>query len=315
LRDCSGQEHVLLDESDSRRIFRDRIVPDQLSGSPQERPVVVFVAGQPGDGKATITSLVKTLLRDRGRPVVLSAAGYEPYHPRFHEPITDDPPTAGPHVEADGRRWLVRARDLVIEQRYDAILETELRDPDCFGASALRFKAAGFRVEVAMLAVPEAVSRLGVLERHLRSLENFGYGRLTPESAHDAGYAGVLQAAELVDTGEWADLVAVLRPNGELVYANHRDAEGQWEEPARTAEAISQERDRPWTVLESRHFLETASQVGRIGLRAPADWILDESVRGSETARAMARPQLHPDAVTLHIATAGTLSEESRATS
>jgi UDP-N-acetylglucosamine kinase len=302
----AAADRELLDAAEIARIFRELIVPDQLAGSRQEQPVVVLVGGQPGDGKATITALVAALLRHRGRPVVLNPAAYEPYHPRFYQPITDEPPTPSADVEADGRRWYAMAEAHVIEQRYDVIVETELVDPDAFADSARRFKAAGFQVEVAILAVPEALSRLGVLERHLRALEAYGFARLAPQSVHDEGYAGVLRAAELIDAGDWADRIAVLRPDGQLLYGNQRTADGQWQRPVRTAEAITYERDRPWTVVESRNFLEAASQVARIGLAAPVQWIRDESVDGGKTVTAMARSRLHPDAVTLHIATAGT---------
>jgi hypothetical protein len=301
-----SDDRYLLDEAESRRIFRDRIVPDQLAGVPQEQPIVVFVGGQPGDGKASITALVKAVLTPRGRPVVLSALAYEPYHPRFHEPITEVPPTAGKYVATDGRRWLARAEEVAIQQRYDAIVETEFLDPEDFGASAARFKAAGYQVEVAILAVSEALSRFGVLERHMRALEDFGFGRLAAPSLHDVGYAGVQRAAELIDQGKWVDRIAVLRPDGQLIYGNQRDADGHWQHPARSVDAITWERDRPWTVVESRNFLDIASLVGRIGLAAHVQWIRDESLDGAKAVTAMARPRLHPDAVTLHIATAGT---------
>lgn len=301
----SDDEH-LLDEAESARIFRDRIVPDQLTGVPQEQPIVVFVGGQPGDGKASITALAKVVLQRRGRPVVISALTYEPYHPDFYEPITDVPPAAGRYVAADGLRWLALAEELVIRERYDVIVETELADADAFAASAARFKAAGYQVEIALLAVHEARSRLGVLERHIRALEKFGFGRLVEQSAHDAGYAGVLRAAELIDAGHWADRVGVLRPDGQLVYGNQRDDNGGWQQPARTADAITWERERAWTVLESRYFLESLAQVEPLGLVAPVQWIRDEAVEGTRAVTAMGRALLHPDAVTLHIATAGT---------
>jgi UDP-N-acetylglucosamine kinase len=307
MTEVSDPDRFLLDEGESRRIFRERIVPDQLSGTPQDHPLVVFVGGQPGDGKATITAMAKAVLRRRGRPVVLSAAAYEPYHPHFYEPITDVPTTAGAYVAADGLRWFEQAEDVAIQERYDAIVETELVDPGKFAESARRFKEAGFQVEVAIVAMHEALSRFGVLERHMRALENFGFGRLAVQSLHDAGYAGVLRAAELVDKGDWAERVAVLRPDGQLIYGNQRGDGGEWQQPARSVDAITWERERPWTVVESRHFLETASQVGRIGLAAPVQWIRDESLDGAKTVIAIARPRLHADAVTLHIATAGTL--------
>ena len=59
---------MCLDEPVAFRIFRERIVPDQLTGTRQDQPVVLFVGGQPGDGKATITALAKAVLNRRDRP-------------------------------------------------------------------------------------------------------------------------------------------------------------------------------------------------------------------------------------------------------
>ena len=154
---------------------------------------------------------MKATLGGRARPVVLSASRLEAYHSRLYEPITDEPSTFDRYVETDGLRWLARAEELAIEQRYDVVLETELIDPDAFAASARAFKAAGYQVEVAILAVHEAFSRLGVLQRHIRALEAFGFGRLATQPRHDAGYAGVLRAADLIDEGDWTDRVGVLR--------------------------------------------------------------------------------------------------------
>ncbi|MFI5690347.1 zeta toxin family protein [Kribbella sp. NPDC051586] len=297
-------DRFLLSDADNERIFRDRIVPDVLTGTAQDRPVAVFVAAQPGAGKASVTALVKAVLARRGRPVVLSPLTLEGYHPRLHEPITDELPTLDRSVETDGLRWLARAEELVIQERYDVIVETELVDPEAFAASARGFKAAGYHVEVAIVAVHEALSRLGVLQRHLRALEAFGFGRLATQSRHDAGYAGVLRAAELIDGGDWVDRIGVLRPDGQLIYGNERD--GDWQQPARTVDAITWERERTWTVAESRDFLDASSAIERFGLSAPVQWIRDEGVDGARALMALARPRLDPVAVTLHIAKAGT---------
>ena len=296
--------NFVLSDADSERIFRERIVPDRLAGTPQDDPLVVFVAGQPGDGKASITALVKAVLARRGRPVVLSSFALEAYHPRLSEPISDEPSTADRYVETDGLRWLARAEELVAEQRYDVVVETELADPEAFAASARAFKAAGYQVEVALVAAHEAVSRLGVLQRHIRALEDFGFGRLVTPARHDAGYAGVLRAAELIDEGDWADRVGVLRPDGQLIYGNERDPD--WQQPPRAADAITWERERIWSVAESRDFLDATSSVERFGLSAPVQWIRDESVDGARVLMTLAKPRLDPVAVTLHIAKAGT---------
>jgi hypothetical protein len=300
----SERDRFLLSDADSERIFRERIVPDQLTGTAQEHPVAVFVAGQPGDGKASITALVTATLAGRGRPVTLGATAFEAYHPRLHEPITDDLPTFDRYVETDGLRWLARAEELARQQRYDVVIETELVDPEAFAASARAFKASGYQVEIAIIAVHEAVSRLGVLQRHIRALEAYGFGRLATVARHDAGYAGVLRAADLIDDGDWADRVGVLRPDGQVLHGNQYD--GAWQRPERTADAIVRERERTWAVAESREYLDATSAVERFGLSAPVQWIRDESVEGAKALTALAKPRLDPLAITLHVAKAGT---------
>ena len=302
---ATGQRKHLLEEAESERIFRDRIVPDELTGTPQDHPVVVIVAGQPGDGKATITALIQGVLNRRGRPVTISPDRYEPHHPSFRALIADEPTTAGRYLSMDGRRWMAKAASYVRSQRLDVVMESVLLDPDDFEQPARQFKAAGYQVEVAIVAVHEAASRFGLLDRHIRALEAYGYGRLADPGLHDVCYQGVLRAAEAIDREEFADRVAVLRPDGQLIYGNQRTADGQWQQPARTAEAINWERDRPWTVQESRLFLDAVSAIERIGLTAPIPWIRLEAVEGARTVTALAAPRLHPDAVTLHIATAG----------
>ena len=260
---------------DEERIFWERIVPDELTGTPQEHPVVVFVVGQPGDGKALVSALVRGVLERRGQSVMISAEHYRPYHPGFHALAGDDP--AAGRNGVDGRRWMAMAVSYVVSRQLDALIEYEVGGLE---ELAGEFKAAGYQVEVAIVAVPEAVSRFGVLERHIRALEAYGYGR-------------------------FADQVAVLRPDAHVIYRNQRDSAGRWQQPAKTVDAINWERDRPWTVLESRHFLEAVSALEQTALAAPVPWIRREAVDGVKTVTQLAGTRLHPDAVTMHIATAG----------
>ena len=294
----------VLEETESERIFRDRIAPVELTGTSQIQPVVVIVAGQPGDGKAAITALAQDVLNSRGRSVTISPDRYEPHHPSFHALMAEEPLLVG-RADEDAMRWTTRAAAYARSQRFNVVIESVLRDPGAFADQARQFKAAGYQVEVALVAVHEAASRFGVLDRHLRALEVFGYGRLAETEVHDACYQAVLRGAEVVDREEIADRVAVLRPDGRLIYGNQRIAGGGWQQPPSTAEAINWERRRPWTVAESRLFLDAVLEFQQIGLSAPIPWIRSEAIEGARTVNALAAPRLHPDAVTLHIATAG----------
>ncbi|MEV6286104.1 zeta toxin family protein [Kribbella sp. NPDC051770] len=284
--------------SENRRVFRERILPDELTGTPQDNPIVVFVAGQPGDGKATVTALVRDLLRHRGDPVVIAQDRYEPHHPDFYRPITEAP---GPYSSLVGRRWTTNAIDHARTHRYDVIVETLLLDPADFEQPAQSFKQAGYQVEVAIVAAPEALTHFGTLDRHLRALEAYGSGRLADPALHDTAYEGALRAADSIDSDDYADLIAVLRPTGELLRGTRRTDP---HDPL-TAEAITAERTRPWTIPESRRFLAAVDAFERRGLSAPIPWVRQATVEGARTVTALARPHLHPDVITLHRATAG----------
>lgn len=261
---------------DSDRIFQERIVPNELAGTPQRHPVVVIVAGQPGD--ATVTALVRELLGHR-RPVVISTDRYEPYHPDFWHPISDEEPDPPP----DCRQWTDDAIEYARAQRFDVVLEwTE-------GLSARDFKAAGYRVEVAIVAAPQAALLLGVLDRHVRALETYGCGRLADPVAGDP-----------IDLEQYADLLGVVRPNGELLYGNQRAADGRWQRQPAAAEAITAEHNRRWSIPESRRFLDAVTAYERRALSAPVAWVRQEANEGARAAITLAEPVLHPDVVTYH---------------
>ncbi len=260
---------------DSSRVFQERIVPNELVGTPQRHPVVVIVAGQPGD--ATLTALVRDLLSRRGQPVVISADRYEPYHPDFWQPLGEEEPDSPP----DCRAWADDAMTYARAQRFDVVLESS------DGLPARDFKAAGYRVEVAIVAAPDAVKLFGALDRHLRALELYGCGRLADPSTGDP-----------IDLEQYADLLAVVRPNGELLYGNQRSPDGHWQRQPAAAEAITAELDRQWSIPESRRFLDAVTAYDRRALSAPVAWVRQVAAEASKAAITLAQPNLHPDAVT-----------------
>jgi hypothetical protein len=296
------QHEQVLDEAENERIFQERIVPDELTGTPQERPVVVIVAGQPGDGKAVVSALVTGVLVRHGRaPVVIAADRYQPHWPGSRGPLEEEPAPAE-YLGADSLRWMDKALAYARSHRLDVVVESVSVGPGDVERTAREFSSAGYRVEIALLAVPEAASRFGVLDRHLRALEVYGYGRLADPALHDNSCRRVLETAQALDRELFADRVAVLRPDGQVIQGNGRDPQ-----PSSTADAVEQERNRTWTAAESRKFLHAVDEFQRIGRSAPIEWIQREAAEGAKLVTSMARPFLHPDAVTMHIATAGVL--------
>ncbi len=237
-----------LTEAVNERIFRDQIVPLFLTGPPAQRsPVVVIVGGQTGAGKTAVTGMVQRALGGPGGFTTVNMDFYNPMHPSFDRWQAEDEATASARVRPDGERWWAKAQQYAIEQRHHVVLESAMRDPSEFEDIAARFRGEGYRVEVALLAVPPALSRLGILNRYLDEVEEVGHGRYIDPAVHDECCDGVLRGAAAVDEGGLAHTAFAFRRSGEVVYANHAGADDTWREPARLAEAVEEERHRPWT--------------------------------------------------------------------
>ncbi|POR32135.1 Uncharacterized protein TPAR_07631 [Tolypocladium paradoxum] len=148
----------------------------------------------------------------------------------------------------------------VVRRRADVLLESACRHPDDFVQLAHIFHQAGYRLEVVLLAVPAALSRLGILVRFYERLPE-GQSRtlpvrLTPTKVHDDSYAGLLDAAAFLDEAAVADQVLVVRRGNLVAYGEEKGADGSMARGCGVAAALRRERERPLTQEETRTALE-----------------------------------------------------------
>ncbi|GLW58124.1 zeta toxin family protein [Kitasatospora phosalacinea] len=291
---ADGPGDQLLAE-DGARILAEEILPAVLRAAvPQERPVVVFVAGQAGSGKTLVVDLVHAALAHRGGAVRVDRDAYKAVHPDYPRFLAEDVRTAGVRVRTDTYGWQAGLEERLRRDRLDAVVEAALGRPEDFLAEVAAYRQAGYRVEIVALAVPEALSQLGVLDRYLR-LAVEGRARFVGWDNHDACAAALVTALAAVEAGHLADRVFVVRRGTETalesVYANELDVAGRWIRPPRAAQAVLTERTRPWDAAETGRFRrELAACERRVyDPRIPADWALAAG-RDAERAAALAEP-------------------------
>lgn len=214
----------LLSDARNEQIFQDLIVPAEYAGYPaQATPVVVFVAAQTGAGKTNTALMVEEALERRGGAINIDLDVLKPYHPKYPSLMAADDTTAGAYTSIDGRRWMQKAQKWAITHRVDVIMESAMRLPDEFDQPARRFAAAGYRVEVAFLAVPAALSRLGVLDRYWQQVAAHGHGRPIDPTIHDACYTAIHREAEAIDAGTVpVHVTSVVRRGNTALYLNSR---------------------------------------------------------------------------------------------
>ncbi|TQN68129.1 Toxin PezT [Colletotrichum shisoi] len=161
----------ILPDTESREIFTAKILPTDLPPSltphpTRPRPLAVLIVGQTGAGKTRTAPAVLGAMARCQPPVHLIADVYKAHHPSYLALLdSDNPAYASPATVPDARKWLAMAAAEAIARKLDVLLESACRHPDDFRELAGMFGEAGYRVEVVIMAVPAALSRLGILHR------------------------------------------------------------------------------------------------------------------------------------------------------
>ncbi|MEU3955226.1 zeta toxin family protein [Streptomyces achromogenes] len=237
-----------MSESEGRQVLEQVIIPAATKGVVrQSRPVVVVVAGQPGAGKTEIADLVQAALDRRGGAVRIGRDLYKPVHRRYAELLAADVRTAGVKVRPDTSRWQAGVEAHVRACGFDAVVESALADPQEFRTSSHAYRQAGHRIEVVAVAVAEAWSQLGILDRFLSE------PRYVSWENHDTCAQQLLTTLAVVEAEHLADRVTVVRRDGTVLYDNEF-ADGSWRRRPAAGRAVAYERSRPWSAQETAVF-------------------------------------------------------------
>lgn len=199
-----------------REIFETTIVPRFLTPSrsfksARERPMVVFVAGQPASQKSRLQQAIVEMvgLED---PVIIDADDFRACHPRYWRWARSYDRTAAARTHDAAAWWVDLAIDFASSHRYDTLVSATFKDPQ----SAMR-KIEPFRqlfdISVVFCAVHEISSGVSVVARYLDQRNRRGFGRYVPLRVHDAACVGVLETAASIEADRSLDLnVYVYRP-------------------------------------------------------------------------------------------------------
>lgn len=259
-------------------IFHSEILPRELRPymhfhhkHDRKQPLAVLIVGQTGAGKTRLAPVLSQAMVDINRtPAHFIADTYKTYHPHYATCLRMAPENASILAGLDARVWLTMACACAIDNRLDVLVESACRHPDDFCKLAQIFHEGGYNVRVAILAVPEALSRLGILVRYHRNLpEAQPRGlplRLTPKKVHDDSYAGLAYAAKFLDEDPSVDSVIVVRRNNMLAYRNDRsNASGRkWQAGPGALRALEVERTRQLSPEETRVAFEDIEELKKL---------------------------------------------------
>jgi hypothetical protein len=235
-----------------REILEEGILPYGLGNArPQDAPALLLVSGQLGARKSALKSRL-TLYPRWDDAVEFGSDALRMYHPEHERLLRTDADTAWFYTDADARAWVEAALDHCLEQRFSVAYDSTLTHPATVEAMVRRFRAAGYRIEAAFAATPEAVSKLALVSHFLASVQHRGTGRFSLN--HDETYRSVLDVADWTDRTKPFDQVSVYNRCGGALYRFEAAPHQGWV-PANVSGTIKAERSRQWTEPESNQFL------------------------------------------------------------
>ncbi|MEU8526448.1 zeta toxin family protein [Streptomyces sp. NPDC048629] len=265
-----------LPAEENRRIFATGIVPDHLIGPAAQDPATaVFLLGQPGAGKTRVAALIAEQLEARGGFADIDSDLYKPYHPMYARFMAEDDRLMTLYTGNDGRAWMRQAQQFVRGEdplsggrKLNALVQEIAMDPQFLAETMRQYRNVGTRIDTFVLAVSQALSEQGILNRYHEQVLDRGQGRLTVPEKAQASYTGIADSCEVIVREGLADFAAVYR-RGESTPRFAADATELARAPLALRQAVERERNRPWTPEESHDFLSVQKKL-REGL--PADF-------------------------------------------
>ncbi|MFJ4569057.1 zeta toxin family protein [Streptomyces caelestis] len=277
-RRAPGVDYHRLSLDEHRWIFDELIAPSYLNRIvPRDDPRAVYVLGQPGAGKLLAARMVRRAMRPGTTRLV--GDDFKASHPDYYQLLRDDPRSAGAAIRADYRSWFAQAEEYVRLRRGDVLIEAAPGSAEEFLDSALPFATTGYPVELVVLAVREADSRLATALRYARALQRGGTGRFTTRAGHDTCFRALADVVAVAERHPQITAVTVIRRDGHALVRHEGGGAG------RASWALTAERLRPYTEQEAAAFLRLHQALRRALPQHRAE--LDEIA-------ALARPLMPP---------------------
>lgn len=234
-------------------IFKLGILGPSLKGTSRaDKPIALFVGGQPGCGKSTVARTSRQWFAG-GNFVHVDVDKLRELHPQYL-PLVTNPATerqAPSAVQRDCSTWADMLREEAAVLQRNMLLESSMRVPAQFRESVKDLKANGYTVEVRVIAVHEKVSEVALAQRFEHEKRVLGYGREIPAAYHDLASSGIVDTVRMLEAEGLVDRLVISDRAGRTIYDNQiRD--GVWDREPNGAEVMLTHREASYD-LDTRN--------------------------------------------------------------
>jgi UDP-N-acetylglucosamine kinase len=258
-----------LDPSEHNKIFKEKIVPQQLDHiQPVKKPTLFMLGGQPGAGKTKVRDAIKGSEQGKGS-LIIDIDELRTYHPKYLEFVEEDPNTAAGRVQKDASAWASGLSTAALEKKVNMIYDGTLSNPVPVTAMAKAAHDSGHKIEVHVIATPLEVSQQGVRGRYEKALKAYNDNpeesappRNVPENIQNEAYNYIPATLNALCTQNLVSRIRISNRNGDEL-SNVIAKKGKL--PADAAKsataALDKERKRTWTDEEVAAFYVNGKEI------------------------------------------------------
>ncbi len=227
------QDKYSLSDENLKKFFAEEIVPKFARGKkPSENPKLVYLSGQPGAGKSSLSKQYAEEMGGKDAVVVFGADDLRamlPYAKEVQEKYEMDYPFI---TKRDSGKLRTMLMDYCFENGYNMVVESIFANPNDDKMPVFeQAKKAGFKMGVAFLGVDENLSSLGIYKRYNDQKNLTGRGFAPTLDMHDKAYALMPQIIAGMTQNPNIDWVRVYDRSGEC--------HGEWYKKAELQECTS----------------------------------------------------------------------------
>ena len=229
-------------------LFARDVVPAIFGeGRSSERPLTLWVGGQPGSGKTFGGEALLRVLREEGVARVIGD-DLRRFLPGYEE-LRRTQPLEMPSLTAAGSGELVRrCIQYANERRLSIMLEGTWRDPVMILGAVDDAWSLGRRTHAVVVAVPPVVSRVSAMQRFYRGGEALSaFGRWTPLDHHDKVVQQLPRTVQCLAAHEHVEQFSLIDRRGQVLMSS------MWapEREAQVSAAFRSAFERPVTAPEA----------------------------------------------------------------
>lgn len=221
---------------------------------PVEKPILIFVSGQPGTGTSSIIAIAANSFPD-GNVVIINQEEFRRNHPNSKEILIKYDKDYARLTDPDVCKWTEKMFHFAKQQHYNIIFQGGLCSTEVCGTMN-SFRQEGYHIFFRIAAENELESRAALYQKYEAQMNICGAGNFTERSSHDKIYDDLLSMLQKLEVEGQADTLGIYQRTGkEIFLPNQKDGKLD------LVDIVIKARNQPWNLGKYQEYVKQCQAV------------------------------------------------------